>query len=209
MEEIKRRVRAVEISLGSTSQLPMMAVYEFGFLQIRKIIENFSLACLVAQGGIPGIHKTSLSGTYKADFIIKELEKLQPQFYPIASYQAEKDQFGKVIEVKNKETGFITKSQIIALYHKAAERLHVGSLQHVLSKQQVSLNFKDITEPLDKIIGLLNHHQIQTIEPDEQIWVIMNAEHDGRVHWSLMKQAPGPMPLHQTSSQVREIEADR
>ncbi len=44
---------------------------------------------------------------------------------------------------------------------------------------------------IDKIIKLLNHHQIQTAQPDKQLWVLMHGKDDGKVHFALMQQLAG------------------
>ena len=44
---------------------------------------------------------------------------------------------------------------------------------------------------IDKIIKLLNHHQIQTAQPDKQLWVLMHGKDDGKVHFALMQQVAG------------------
>jgi hypothetical protein len=44
----------------------------------------------------------------------------------------------------------------------------------------------------EKTVALLNHHQIQLLDSDLQLWVIMHAEQDGRVHGFIMQKIPPP-----------------
>jgi hypothetical protein len=56
------------------------------------------------------------------------------------------------------------------------------------TKQSMAPDFKTIASWDEKIKRLLNHHQIQMVEPDLQYWVIMQAHKDGRVHGFEMKR---------------------
>lgn len=40
----------------------------------------------------------------------------------------------------------------------------------------------------DKIMTLLNQHHISLIDNRRELWVIMRAQHDNRVHWSIMEK---------------------
>jgi len=55
MEEIKRRVDVVQQILGGSCPLPMIAAFELGYVQFRKICEVFALACLAAHGELPDV----------------------------------------------------------------------------------------------------------------------------------------------------------
>jgi hypothetical protein len=59
--------------------------------------------------------------------------------------------------------------------------LHRGTLKTVLSRAQSSCDFHKVQDWLQKIVTLLNHHQISLIDAKHEYWVIMHAEEDGRV----------------------------
>jgi hypothetical protein len=41
-----------------------------------------------------------------------------------------------------------------------------------------------------KIVNLLNHHQIQLPDQDEQLWVGLRDKTHGRVFWGVMRRIP-------------------
>jgi hypothetical protein len=43
---------------------------------------------------------------------------------------------------------------------------------------------------IEKIVTLLNHHQIQTSQSGTQLWVLMQDKDLGHVHWAIMKEMP-------------------
>jgi hypothetical protein len=83
--------------------------------------------------------------------------------------------------------GFLTKDELQNLYGECGNHLHRGSIRQLLGKWEPTLDFAQIAVWNSKIIGLLNHHVIQTSQADLQIWVLMQAE-DRNVHWSIMEK---------------------
>jgi hypothetical protein len=90
MEEIKERVAWIDWAIDKVSDWPSPeAVHEFCYLQLRMICESIALACLIAQGHVGIVKK--LRKEYAADRIIKELEKLHPDFFPRPARTTEGD----------------------------------------------------------------------------------------------------------------------
>jgi len=188
MEEIKRRTAIIQSVLNGAYSMPAIAGFELCYIQLRKICEIFSLACLAAHGDIPGVQTKLLQKTYNADLIIKQLANLHPNFYPVPGNQRLDPQSQKPVEVIPITSGFLTKQDFLDLYGECGNYLHRGSIRQLLTKWEPVIEFKKIKEWTDKIVTLLNHHQIQTSRPGEQFWVIMNAKSDGKVHVAEMKR---------------------
>jgi hypothetical protein len=123
---------------------------------------------------------------YDADRIIKTLERLHPQFYPKPGRQIS-DQEGKIVEVVDIASGFLTKKDLLILYGMCGVVLHQGNLKGVLSKKPRVPDFEEVNKWSAKIVTLLSHHQIQLINPRLQIWILMQAQ-DGRVWGHLMQE---------------------
>jgi len=70
MEEIKRRQEVIRAVLTTPNGMPEMAVFEFSYLQLRKICEVFGLACLATHGDIPEVQSKILQKTYNANQIM-------------------------------------------------------------------------------------------------------------------------------------------
>src|SRR6202051_4989254 len=83
MEEAK--FRALSIHTLTCSQIPLSVslLREFCFLELRMLCELIALGCLVAHGDIEETKASSFQKAYKADDILKRLETLHPNFYPI------------------------------------------------------------------------------------------------------------------------------
>jgi hypothetical protein len=185
MEEIK--VRQASILLAASGQLPIhpRLAYEYCYLQLRMICELIALGCLVMHGDIPEVSQKKLKKAYAPGVIISELEKLHPNFYPQPGEQvrAKKD---ALLEVRNLTDGFLTKADLIDLWSKSGDVLHRGSLKNLDLRLKEGGTFVRIGSWCEQITKLLNHHQIALFNSTSQVWVIMNAVEDGKVHASLM-----------------------
>lgn len=188
MEEIKQRVVVIGDIIRSEIRLPQIVAYEVCYLQLRMICELIALACLAAHGDLLKTSSRSLFKEYNADRIMKQLQRLHPSFFPQPGRQIRNPITGKVESVENIAAGFLTKDDLLTLYGKCGNILHRGNLDRILHDSIESLDFADIRLHIDRIVTLLNHHQIQLIYEDQMFWVIMHAKEDGRVHGSLMKR---------------------
>jgi hypothetical protein len=192
MEEIKRRYSVMAQVLDGTISMPQMAAFEFCYLQLRKICEVFALGCLAAHGDIPHV-RTQLQSTYSADKIMKQLTRIHSRFYPVPSKQTVDQVTKRPIAVEPITTGFLTRDELLNLYGQCGNYLHRGTIRQLVGNWEPTLDFGKINVWVSKIVTLLNHHQIQTYQPETQIWVLMQGE-DGNVHWSIMKELPADDP---------------
>ena len=98
---------------------------------------------------------------WSADKIIRRLERLHANFYP---HPIRSSITPGRVHVDRLESGFLTKGELLKL--KCGDVLHRGSLKDLLATtQQIQLpNFADIAEWTNKIITLLNHHHIASVD---------------------------------------------
>jgi hypothetical protein len=183
MLEVKRRIKVVKDVDATRFGLPNMIAFELCYLQFRLIAELIALASLTAHGDIPATRSGRLTKAYQADAILNALEKLHPDFYPTPGRQVR----GNVNAIVLITSGFMTKRELIALYHECGDLLHRGTLRGL--KERTPGDFAKIVNTANKIMILLNRHQIQLIDPDYQLWVVMESDQDGRVHAGVMKKA--------------------
>ena len=187
MEEIKRRVDVIQRSAGGQLAIPPMAAFELCYLQLRKVCEVFALACIAAHGDIPEVRTNLLQKSYNADQIIKQLERLHPNFYPIPTKQVLDPMTGRPVSVVLVGSGFLTKDDLLGLYGECGNYLHRGSIRQLLTNWEHKLDFEGVKAWVEKIVTLLNHHQIEIRQPGQQLWVLMHGKDDGKVHWFIMK----------------------
>lgn len=180
MEEIKLRTESVVDMLNkNASTTYKMTNVEFCCLQIRKILELIVMASITAHKDVYSEINKKFYNHYKVRCILKDLEALHPDFYPIPSEQVVKN--GKVEEVIRIKEGYLTKEELIEIYSDCSSIIHVNNPYNRRIPDVGNIGSK-LGMWLDKIIKLLNHHQVKLYKSDNQIWVIMNGSTDGKVH---------------------------
>jgi hypothetical protein len=177
MEEVKARALSINTITNSPSGLPSPLVREYCFLQLRMLCELIALGCLVAHGDIEATKATSFQRAYKADEILKRLEALHPNFYPIPR----KPVFGfKSLHLADYDADFLRKSELITLYGACGDVLHKGSLRRLISsKSPIQNNSPDINKWGQKILNLLSAHTISRIGGDFHFVTFLEASQLG------------------------------
>jgi hypothetical protein len=117
MEEASYRLLAMDTALEGRTGLPPGAIKEYCFLQLRMLCELIALGCLTAHGDL---QTGKLKDAYEADKIIRRLQRLHPDFYPIAAIRTDKGP-------RLYEDGFLTKEALTKLYWRCGDVLHRGS----------------------------------------------------------------------------------
>jgi hypothetical protein len=191
MEEIKRRTDVVFAVIQGRIGVPHIVGVELVYLQLRMICELIALACLTAHGDVPEAKSKRLTKEYNADQIIKALERLHPAFYPMPGRQV-RDQAGKVVEIAAVDEPHLTKRDLRRLYGECGDFLHRGNIEQFMKGRSLP-EFSHLEAWVKKITSLLNHHQIQLIDMKRQLWVIIQASSDGRVHAFEFQQAEMPV----------------
>ena len=125
LDEARTRLTAVGQTLGGATGLPDALVTEFSFLQFRMLCECVALCCLVAHGDIGATASVKLQKEYAADSILKKLELLHSNFFP---HPVTMSSALNAHHITKLEAGFLTKTDLISLYHECGDRLHRGSL---------------------------------------------------------------------------------
>jgi hypothetical protein len=173
MEEAKYRLLAMDIALKGQTGLPKGAIREFCFLELRMLCELIALGCLTAHGDL---ETGKLKQVYEADRIIRRLQKLHPDFFPVGATQ------GKAGPVLRKD-GFLTKEELVKLYWKCGDALHRGSFQALSSRRHSDTDIEEIRTWKQRMGALLNHHAIfMADERTMVLFVLRNQE--GQVQWA-------------------------
>jgi hypothetical protein len=158
MQGIKLRTALMD-DLGTNQRgLPPYCVAEILQLQVRKISETLAIACLLVHGDFEGARSARLTSAYQADFIMNALEKLHPRFYPRPTRQILRD--GKPYKIEDIKDGFLTKAELLKSYRDAADSLHMGDINDLLSNKLKTVDGKAIGAWVGKMKVLLNHHVI-------------------------------------------------
>ena len=138
-------------------------------LQTRKSLELIAFAGIAANLNeyaqiIPNFEKQ-----WNGKRIISQIEKINPNFYPIPIKVINKD--GKLF-FENIQKDFLTKKDYIELYDWCGNKLHS------FNPFGKSIQWIDIKEKLHvacmKIVNLLNQHRCILPKSNEEIWVNMS-----------------------------------
>lgn len=186
MEEIKLRTSSITFILNKEKSTGYMYTdTEFVCMQFRKILELIALANLVSNKEEYAKKHTNFANHYHAKHILRDIELLNPNFYPIPTRQIINPITNKVIETKNVESGFLTKDEFADVYDECSQLMHAEN--PFAPPKNIKIICDKLDEWLAKIICLLNHHQLQLVDTKLQIWVLMNAKDSGNVHVTLFE----------------------
>ena len=181
MEEVKKRTTVVDGFLtGKCHALYVQTTAESIGLQIRKILELIALASLVANRSEYQKYRKNFRRDWNGKRIIQTLEQANPHFYPQPSKQVVNRVTGKVESLEAVKSGFLAKAEFVKLYDICGGILHADN--PFSPRRDAQLFLESVPTWMRKIMHLLNHHQIQLADGNQQIWVLMKAESDGKVH---------------------------
>jgi hypothetical protein len=176
MQEIKIRIWAINAGVGGhLPVLPPPIVQEHCFLQLRMICELIALSCLVAHGDVKGTDAPKLQKEWSAEKIMNELEKLHPEFYPLAVKREN-------LTIRAIDPQPCEKLELLRIYGKCGDALHRGRLKTLLSQTTPkTVDYKEILSIGRKIIDLLTHHIITSADQRTYFICILKNDEDGRV----------------------------
>lgn len=181
MEEVKRRTEVIDGFLaGQCNAMYVQTTVESVSLQIRKILELIALASLAANRSEYAKHRRHFHRDWNAKRILETLKKANPEFYPQPNKQVVNRETGKVDSLEDIKFGFLTQNDFVTLYGVCSGILHADN--PFSQKQNLEAFLESVPTWMEKIKTLLNHHTIQLIDEDKQLWVLMQAESDGKVY---------------------------
>lgn len=188
LSEIKYRTEAIDGVLNGQIPLRAKIAEELCYLQLRMICELIAIGCLVIHERLSPL-KADLFKTYKADWIMKELAKLHPRFFPVP-LENEDEPGSDPPQWVQKKNGYLTQDGLAQLWHThAGNALHRGSARNILEKDK-PLDFNAIRGWRNKIVTLLTRHIIHSPDDEFICYFVMNARnHEGKVASNLFKKA--------------------
>jgi hypothetical protein len=175
MNEIKHRIDSIRSFIVDKKTTGYKYTdTEYICLQFRKILELIALANLVSNSEKYTKQYSNFVNHYHAKHILRDIEKINPSFYPVPIKQVFDEELqkkgikGKIEEIKE---GFLTLDEFTQIYDECSVFMHAEN------PFAVKKNLDDIRRKfpiwLDKILILLNHHKVQLIDINYQIWVIL------------------------------------
>ena len=187
MEEIKRRTEVVRSFFEGNSSTPFQqTTAESICLQVRKILELIALSSLVANKEVYSQARKNFHKDWRAQYILNDIERLNPEFYPVPCRQVLDKNSGNPIQNIALTSGFLTRQEFEQIYDRCGGLLHANN---PFDKAKDVDNFLKVAPAwMDKIRVLLNLHEVQLSQAGYKLFVLMQAVSDGKVHVTLHKR---------------------
>lgn len=175
MQKIKWRTRAIyEVLQKKRATTFISTNIEFCVLQIRKILELIALSSLISDADIYKEKMQNVEKMWNAKYILQDLERINPQFYP---------QPIKIIKQEGKEDSwetldepYLTKEKFILLYDKCGRFMHESS--PFLSEAEINIFYTEMERNFKEwmllIRNLLNFHTVHLYNRKDMFAIMMN-----------------------------------
>lgn len=170
MLEVRNRISATERILNNPSALGFRATaIESIYLQIRLILEAIALGSLIANKSAYSNVHSSFSKEWNARKLVKRLEEVNPNFYPVPINQVQTGDPKFPVRWEKVTSGFLTVGEFIELYGKCGNILHrPNPYGHAIDYKEYE---NSIPAWINKIIALLKAHQVHFVNTTD-IWLI-------------------------------------
>jgi hypothetical protein len=175
MDEARIRIHAIRDTINLLDSWSPRLLQEFVYLQLRTLCETIALGCLVAHGDVTN------RGTLKRwdiPAIMKELEKLNPDFYP----RAVRMRFHPGgVHLDDHKAPTLSRDELIKLWERSGSFVHRGSAKDLLAAQGTPINV-DLTTVINwgqRILNLLEQHIISSSDKKKHLLVVLSHDESG------------------------------
>jgi len=179
METIKGRKEHIDWIMDSAESMGRVSTFmvESICLQLRMMIEDIAVACVIANADeMPDLAR-GLRGEYRPNRILKGLEKINPECYPTPIVENEEGSRGNFRDTYNRPEGdWLTRDEAVEEYGRLNNFVHrnlkaySGNAVDYLELYQKCGNLEF------KIRNLLSHHHITVLNEDTMYRVLMSGK---------------------------------
>jgi hypothetical protein len=162
MKEIKLRVALANIALATKPEddrIPM--VIESIGLQFRKVFELIAFATLAANRAQYSLVYGDFSKDWEAGKLLKNLQKINPNFYPKPVTEEQSDQPGVRSSLNDREQDYLTQADLIESHGRC------GGLMHAANPFGEPIDYAFYLRSFhvwrNKIIKLLHVHRVHLV----------------------------------------------
>lgn len=182
MEEVKSRVSVIDFFLsGNSHALHEPITLESVALQIRKILELIAMASLVANKQEYEKVYSNFATAWQAEYLFNDLGRVNADFYPKPVVEKPSKNLQIKTQLADRCHDYLTKNEFIKIYKKCGAIMHASN--PLGRKIDYEYYKKSIPEWRQKIINLLNNHQIRLLGHMGFYLIHMNEDRDGKVHF--------------------------
>jgi hypothetical protein len=189
MRDIRLRHRVIFNVLDGTIKIGRRPAYELCYLELRMICELLAISSLVVHGDIDATQTSRMRSAYEADWILRAMQKIHPDFYPVPLVAVEEN--GKTTLVDNSKKT-IKRDEVISLYRRCGQMLHIGPLKDLANEELTKEKFLEIARWGNRIRNLIDSHAIRVLHREEMdlFWVTIDDELIPHVQF--LKRLDGP-----------------
>lgn len=151
---------------GEINSLYLLATIESEALQLRKLLELIAYASLISHKVAYKMIKDDISKDWHAKRILRQVEKLNPYFYPIPTNGVKNGKWNTL------RGGFLTRNQFESLYDKCGVVLHTKNPFSKISQHSLSFH-RRVPEHVVRIEKLLSEHRVRLAGTEDEIHVLV------------------------------------
>lgn len=148
-------------------------------LQVRIILELIALASLVANRTEYEKQRSNFYKDWNVKRILTDLRHVNPKFYPSPHEPIRDAESGKIVEMREIKSGFLTEIDFEMCLNSCSKILHASN---PFSPTPDANRFLELVPEWIKNIGVLLHnHSVQLADKDKQLWISMGADIEDNV----------------------------
>ncbi|QNN76820.1 hypothetical protein IAE60_12820 [Pseudoxanthomonas mexicana] len=175
MTDAKQRVGLIrQLDAGEFSTSRTEFDLELACLSLRRVLELIAFSSLAANKDAYAKHHQDFGHHWKAERILKKLELINPDFFPVPVSGVGS---GHLVPV---DTPALTRSDFTLLYDVTSEVLHTWN-PYKPGPRVIDL-VRPVKEWAELIWQLLSVHMLQVAESEKRLIVQMHHPDDGQVH---------------------------
>jgi len=152
---------------------------EIGAIQLRKSLELIAMASITANEAEYRAVNDAFKKHWHASRIVKEIEKINPDFYPQPIKQPHEN--GQATIDLAPKLDYLTKERFKQLYEWCGGRLH--ALNPYRADRDEGIKYKNdlqhIEDSRQQIVRLLNQHRTVLSDDKTEIWCHMESSENG------------------------------
>ena len=189
MKELKLRTKVISaLSSGQAHAVFTPSTIESVGLQFRKCFELIAFASLAANQMEYSAAYSNFSKHWEAAKLVKNLKRINPNFYPKPVKEAPTTQFGVTNALVAREGDFLTEAELIEAHGRCGGLMH--SANPFAKKFDYDSYIPIFQTWYTKMVNLLNNHEVRLLN-DKGFYLVHMQEHGhDEVRWYRFERHP-------------------
>lgn len=180
MEEVKRRTAVIFALLNGDVRVVYRATHvESMVLQVRMITELIALGSLAAHRTLFELNQRKFQQHWHPGKILKDIASLNPDFYPRPVVEVPSADPKIKRQLVDRSGDFMTPDELVEIHGRCGNLLHA---RNPFDRPLDRVQFEEMVPRwMERIMNLLNTHQIKLLS-DDYFYLVHMKEEDDKVH---------------------------